>query len=238
MWHNGLLFKLKQYGISGSLLNWIADYLNNRQPRVVIKGHMSDYKTVTAGVPQGSVLGPLLFLIYINDIAESFLSLTRLFADDSSLYYSVSSIADIEGIINHDLQLLATWAKQWLIKFNPLKTEAVLFTLKQFEYYPNLFFENVKLKFVECHKHLGVTLNFKSQWHDHIEHILKNASKIKGIMRKLEFSLSRIALNQIYFSHVLPILEYSSIVWDGCSQRDTDILEKKCKTKRQESLQD
>ena len=124
---------------------------------VVIKGHLSDYKTVTAGVPQGSVLGPLLFLIYINDIAESFLSLTRLFADDSSLYYSASSIADIEGIINHDLQLLATWAKQWLIKFNPFKTEAVLFTLKQFEYYPDLFFKNVKLKFVECHKHLGVT---------------------------------------------------------------------------------
>ena len=111
VWHNGLLFKLKQYGISGSLLNWIADYLNNRQQRVVIKGHMSDYKTVTAGVPQGSVLGPLLFLIYINDIAESFLSLTRLFADDSSLYYSASSIADIEGIINHDLQLLAILLK-------------------------------------------------------------------------------------------------------------------------------
>ena len=101
-----------------------------------------------------------------------------------------------------------------------------MFTLKQFEYYPNLFFENVKLKFVECPKHLGVTLNCKGQWHDHIENILKSASKIIGIMRKLKFSLSRIALNQIYFSYVLPILEYSSIVWDGCSQRDTDILEK------------
>ena len=122
-----------------------------------------------------SIPSSFLFLIYINDIAESFLSLTRLFADDSSLYYSASSIADIEGIINHDLQLLAAWAKPWLIKFNPLKTEAVLFTLtqfefyssilKQFEYYSNLFFENVKLKFVECHKHLGVTLNCKDQWH-------------------------------------------------------------------------
>ena len=128
VWHKGLIFKLKQYGINGELLNWIIDYLNDRQQRVIVKGHKSDYKPVTAGVPQGSVLGPLLFLIYINDIADSLLSLTRLFADDSSLYYSASSIADIEGIINHDLQLLAVWAKQWLIKFNPLKTETILFT--------------------------------------------------------------------------------------------------------------
>ena len=99
--------------------------LNDSQQRVIVKGHKSDYKPVTAGVPQGAVLGPFLFLIYIND---SLLSLTRLFADDSSLYYSASSIADIEGIINHDLQSLAVWAKQWLIKFNPLKTEAILFT--------------------------------------------------------------------------------------------------------------
>ena len=89
---------------------------------------MSDFKRVNAGVPQGSVLGPLLFLIYVNDISESLLSLTRLFADDSSLFYSASSLVDIEGIINHDLGLLVAWAKQWLIKFNPLKTEAILFT--------------------------------------------------------------------------------------------------------------
>ena len=91
---------------------------------------MSDFKRVNAGVPQGSVLGPLLSLIYLNGISESLLSLTRLFADDSSLFYSASSLVDIEGIINHNLRLLVVWVKQWLIKFNPLKTEAILFTLK------------------------------------------------------------------------------------------------------------
>ena len=133
VWHKGLIFKLKQYGIEGELLKWISNYLDNRQQRVVIKSCKSDYKRTNAGVPQGSVLGPLLFLIYVNDISDSLLSLTRLFADDSSLFYSASSIHDIEGIINFDLQVLVNWAKQWLINFNPFKPEAILFTLKQLE---------------------------------------------------------------------------------------------------------
>ena len=81
-------------------------------------------------MPKGSVLGPLLFLVYINDIAKHILSLTRLFANDSSLFYAAAHIADKADIINHDLQLLTSWARQWLVAFNPLKTEAVLFTLK------------------------------------------------------------------------------------------------------------
>ena len=84
-------------------------------------------------MPQGSVLGPLLFLISVNDIADSLLSLTRLFADDSSLFCSTSSLFDLQGIINHDLVVLSAWAKQWLITFNPTKTEAILFTLKHYQ---------------------------------------------------------------------------------------------------------
>ena len=103
VWHKGLIFKLRQYGIDGDLLTWITDYLDDRKQRVVIKSCMSTFKNVKAGVPQGSVLGPLLFLIFVNDISSSLLSLTRLFADDSSLFCSASNLEDIEGIINHDL---------------------------------------------------------------------------------------------------------------------------------------
>ena len=85
VWHKRFIFKLRQYEIDADLLNWIPDYLHDRKQRVVIRSCMSDFKRVNAGVPQGSVLGPLLFLIYVNDISESLLSLTRLFADDNFL---------------------------------------------------------------------------------------------------------------------------------------------------------
>ena len=113
----GLFIRLKQLGIDGDLLDWISNYLDNRQQRVILKSSMSSFKSTNAGVPQGSVLGPVLFLVYVNDISESLLSLTRLFADDNSLFYSASNIQDIEGIINYDLQVLTSWAKQWLINF-------------------------------------------------------------------------------------------------------------------------
>ena len=117
-----------------------------------LKSCFSCLKSIFAGVPQGSVLGPLLFLVYINDIAEHLLSLTRLFADDSSLFYSAAHIDDIAGIINHDMQLLSNWARQWLVTFNPLKTEAVLFTLKKVNILPQLVFDNIPINFVDSHK--------------------------------------------------------------------------------------
>jgi len=94
------------------LLNWLRSYLNNRHQITVIQSAVSTLQPISAGVPQGSVLGPLLFLIYVNDITESLLSLTRLYADDSSLYCSASSVQDIEGMLNHDLYQISLWAKQ------------------------------------------------------------------------------------------------------------------------------
>ena len=131
VWHKGLIFHLKQRGINGLLLDLITDYLNNRSQKVVIRSCVSSAMNTNVGVPQGSVLGPLLFLVYVNDIYDSLLSLTRRFADDSSLFYVASSLTEIEGIINLDLRILSAWEKQWLITFNPIKTEAVLFTLKK-----------------------------------------------------------------------------------------------------------
>ena len=226
VWHKGLIFKLKQYGISGSLLNCVTDYLNNRTQRVVIRSCVSSSLPINAGVPQGSVLGSLLFLIYINDIADSLLSLTRLFADDSSLFCSASSIQDLEGMINHDLKNLAAWAKQWLINFNPLKTEALLFTLKLYEYLPNIKFDGIPVSFVSDHRHLGLTLSDNVRWNKHIENIVNSASKIIGIMRKLKCTFHRVALNQIYVPYVLPVLEYSAIVWDNCTAQNSNTLEK------------
>ena len=226
VWHKGLLFKLRQNGIDGKLLEWLNSYLSQRKQKVCFKSCYSGLKSIFAGVPRGSVLGPLLFLVYINDIAKQLLSLTRLFADDSSLFYAAANIADIAGIINHDLQLLSNWAKQWLVTFNPLKTEAVLFTLNKIDILPHLIFDNIAISFVDNHKHLGVTLSSNGQWHTHIENIVNSATKILGIMRKLKYSISRNALNQMYMSYMLPVVEYASVVWDGCSEQDSQTLQK------------
>ena len=215
VWHKGLLFKLRQNGIEGKLLEWLNSYLSQRKQNVGLKSCFSYLKSIFAGVPQESVLGPLLFLVYINNIAEHLLSLTRLFADDSSLFYSAARIDDIAGIINHDIQLLSNWARQWLVTFNPLKTEAVLFTLKKINILPQLVFDNIPINLVDSHKHLGVTLSSTGQWHSHFENIVLSATNILGIMRKLKYSISRNALNQMYMSFLLPVVEYASVVWDG-----------------------
>ena len=107
VWHKGLLFKLRQNGIDGNLFEWLSSYLSQRRQRVCFKSCYSGIKSIFAGVPQVSILGPLLFLVYINDIPKQPLSLTRLFADDSSLFYAAANIADIAGIINHDLQMMS-----------------------------------------------------------------------------------------------------------------------------------
>ncbi|MCG7883380.1 MAG: hypothetical protein JAY96_17510 [Candidatus Thiodiazotropha endolucinida] len=226
VWHRGLLFKLKQNGISGKLLDWVVSYLSNRQQKVFLGSSMSNVKHTSAGVPQGSVLGPLFFLIYVNDIVDNLLSITRLFADDTSLASSSSNLADLEGILNHDLQVISIWAKQWLVDFNPAKTEAMLFTLEKDINPPVLIFDDTQVKFVAQHKHLGISFSHDAKWHGHINNILTSAAKILGMMRKLKYKLHRKALNQIYLSFLRPIFEYASVVWDGCTMYEKDSLEK------------
>ena len=118
--------ELENYGINGNLLLWIEDYLKNRSQKVCINENFSSLKSISAGFPQRSVLGPLLFLIYINDILEDLNGLARLFADDTSLSCSSIELHQIDMIINDDLRKLSVWAKKWLIVFNPLKTEVML----------------------------------------------------------------------------------------------------------------
>ena len=121
VWHKGLVFKLKQNGIRGQLLDWIENYLSDRSQRVFIGTSYSRSERILAGVPQGSVLGPLLFLIYVNDITESLLSIVRLFADDTSLACTTSNTVDLESILNHDLDIITKWSKQWLVTLVGIK---------------------------------------------------------------------------------------------------------------------
>ena len=126
VWHRGLLLKMERYGIRGELLLWFKSYLENRNQKVCINESLSSPRNITAGVPEGSVLEPLLFLIYINVISENLQRSARLFADDTSLSYSSRNLQNLQLIINDDLQHLHEWARRWLITFNPSKTEVPL----------------------------------------------------------------------------------------------------------------
>ena len=124
VWHAGLIHKLRAAGITGHLLKWFVSYLEKRRQRVVASGVQSEWNYISAGVPQGSILGPLLFLLYINDIVIDIGANIRLFADDTSLFVIVKNPDAAAELINNDMNKISTWAGKWLVKFNPGKNES------------------------------------------------------------------------------------------------------------------
>ena len=123
VWHEGLLFKLLQNGISGELITLIKDFLSRRKQRVVLNGQHSSWEDVKAGVPQGLIIGPLLFLIYINDLRNGLNSNAKLFADGKLLFSVVHNITHSAKLLNSDLCKINEWALQWKMNFNPDTTK-------------------------------------------------------------------------------------------------------------------
>lgn len=226
VWQKGLIFKLQTYGLSGDILQLFSSYLNHRSQKVMYKDLFSSKLDLYAGVPQGSVLGPLLFLIYVNDVAENMMSMCRLFADDNSLQQCSYNILDIEYKLNHDLHILESWSDKWFLKFNPSKTKVVFFNTKAISIMPKLFFKGDRLECVPVHRHLGLLLSQNLSWSAYIDGIVNNAYKKLGLLKKLKFKLSRNNLSKLYTTFIKPMLEYASVVWDGCSEQDSEKLEK------------
>lgn len=227
VWHKGLLFKLRNLGISGSLLEWFTDYLNNRTQRVVLPGVSSPWTTLKAGVPQGSILGPLLFLVYINDIVQDINSTIRLFADDTSLYIIVENPAIAAQILNSDIAKVYAWASKWLVTFNPDKSEALLVSRKYNKLnHPPVHMDYQFISETDSHKHLGLILSNNCTWHEHFEYIKSKAWKRVNVMRKLKSQLDRKSLQTIYFSFIRPLLEYGDVVWCNCTLYESNELEK------------
>ena len=157
VWNNGLLFKLKSAGVSRSLLTWFSDYLNDRKQRIVLPGATSSWTSVKAGVPQGSILGPLLFLLYINDIIEDINSSIRLFADETSLYIIVDGPIQTAEQLNLDLTKIHRWLDKWLVTFNPRKSDSILLSRKHNKpYHPAVLLNQTQIAEVNSHKHLGI----------------------------------------------------------------------------------
>ena len=165
VWHSGLFLKLQAAGVTGEVLAWFKSYLSNRKQRVVLPGAVSDWVFIQAGVPQGSILGPLLFLLYINDIVHDIGSNIRLFADDT-LFIIVEDAITAAACLNNDLDKISQWAAKWLVTFNPSKTKSSLSSRKtNKDRHPPIFMQNHKVVEVDSHKHLGVVLSSDCSWH-------------------------------------------------------------------------
>ena len=228
VWHTGLIAKLSRVGIGGDLLKWFKNYLTNREQRVVINGQTSEWLPIKAGVPQGSVLGPLLFLVFINDLTFHVQSTeVRLFADDTILYVIADDPADSVENLNRDLQNIKTWADQWLVKFSPSKTKSLTLRKKSKDNVapPPLIFGDTEVDEVTSHKHLGVTISSDLSWGTHIDNIVSSAGKCLDILNALKFILDRNTLERVYQSFVRSKLEYASIVWDNCTNEQRNLLE-------------
>ena len=224
VWHKGLLHKLHAIGIRGEIHNWFTDYLSNRQQCVVLHGKQSDTQLITAGVPQGSVLGPLLFLIYINDIVVDIESIIKLFADDTSISLALKNPHVRTEILNSDLQKINEWANKWKIKFNEEKTELLTFKRDNLPTY-QLTFGNSDLDTIEQHKHLGLTIQNNCKWDVHIANITQKITLLLSFLRSLKYRLSRKSLNQLYKSFILPHFDYADVIYDNCTKAQNDQLE-------------
>lgn len=228
VWHKGLLYKLQQCGVSGVLYRWFADYLSDRQQRVVINGQTSSWKNVTAGVPQGSVLGPILFLLYINDVVGVVRHCDiRLFADDTCLFIEVDNRENTALLIDEDLSSIHNWSIQWLINFSAPKTKSLIISNKtDSQRNPSVHLNNTAISEEVSHPYLGVIFSNNLKWSTHIDKVAVKARKRLSAMQPFKFKLSRSAIQIMYNSFVLPTMEYANILWGGSYESDLSKLEK------------
>ena len=217
VWHDGLLFKPNQNGISGSLLKRFEDYLHDRKQRVVLNGFYSDYSPIESGVPQGSVLGPLLLLVYINDLERNIKSNVKFFADDTMLFSLVKNHVISANDLNQDLDMKYQWAHQWKMKFNPdptkQATEILFSCIKKSVNHPQLIFNGSAVVQVNEQKHLGLTLEPGLSCENiSVKRFIK-AKKNIGILKHLSNFLSLKTLDQMYKALVRSHLDYCDVIY-------------------------
>ena len=178
VWHNGQIFKLKQNGVSDNLIHFFQNYLDNRNQRVVLNGCCSNYSTVESGVPQGSVLGLLLFLIYINNLERNIKSNIKFFADDTMLFCIVTDPAISANDMNHDLDIIHQWKMQFNPDRNKQATEVLFSSKKSSPNHPQLIFNGTAVTKVNEQKHLGLILEPTLSFEKHLNEKIMKAKKM------------------------------------------------------------
>ena len=181
-------------------------------------GQISSWLNVTAGVPQGSVFGPLLFLIYINDLPDEITSSCKIFADDTSLFSKIENKSYSNFQLNKDLETIIKWAFQWKMLFNPDPVKQAIEVCFSHKWdkvvYPPLQFNNNDVQSANSQKHLGLVLDSKLDFNEHVNNKINKCNKSIGIMKKLSLTLSRNSLLTIYKTFVRPILDYADLIYD------------------------
>ena len=212
VWHKGLLEKLRSYGITGKVHQLLSSFLTNRQISVVLDGQKSASLPVNAGVPQGSVLGPTLFLVFINDLPKSVLSKMVMYADDTTLFNShVGSLQNQQTVADQmcsDLKEIKKWGSEWLVTFNSSKTQTLLHSrLKKGAPMPVRMDESV-LDESSLLSVLGISLSSDLSWKSYIESIGKQAAKRIGCLYRAKSFLPTEAVLHLYKAPVRPVMEY------------------------------
>ena len=219
--HSILLRKLKAYGVSGRLLDWFSDYLNNRRQRVVVDGVASQWTPVTSGVPQGSILGPMLFVIFINDVPKVVENgtMSALFADDTKVYRTITSVSDCDQL-QQALTNLDVWSSDNNITFNALKCKVLSVTRKKTPISYVYCLGSEQLPKVEEEKDLGVTLSSKLLWDSHVNELTSKANKLLGLLKRTCPSLTDTKVRRtLYLSIVKSQLCYATQVWSPFHNR-------------------
>ena len=201
VWHDGLIFKLKRCGVSGNLLALIKSFLKDRRQRTALNGQSSSWGDISAGVPQASILGPLFFLVYINDLTEDLKCNVKLFADDTSLFTVVQDSDSAANDMNHDLELIRQWAHDWRMSFNPdpqkQAVELIFSGKKSKADHPEILFNNTSVMKVDEHKHLGIILDSNLSFSAHIKSAISKSRKGIGLLKYLSKYLPRHTLNEL-----------------------------------------
>ena len=219
--HNILINKLYFYGIRGVALDMIKSYLTNRKQFVNIDNCSSSYLDILLGVPQGSVLGPLLFLLYVNDLpnASDILSFI-LFADDTNLFLASNDPTRVGYLLNSELEKVNSWFLTNKLLINFSKTNYMIFKPRNRiidENLINIYINNNEINRVTNVKFLGIKIDNKLTWKDHVNEISQKISSVIGIMNRLKFILPIPILNNLYNTMILPYLSYCNIIWGNCA---------------------
>ena len=221
VWHASLLHKLKSYGISGQIFALISSFLNNRQLRVVLDGKSSQEYPVNVGVPQGSILGPTLFLLNINDLSDDVICDIAIYANDTTLYSKYNWASDLwqqlelASELESNLRDTVDWGKKWLVDFNAGKTQLVSFDWSNNNGSIDVKMDGSVLEEKSSFKMLGLTFSSILDWGSYIISIAKTASKKIGALIPSMKRLSPEVALYLYKSTICPCMKYFCHVWAG-----------------------